>query len=344
MTIRSLLPLLLLTSAVAGRAHDTDSFYLHEALVHHLKPANPNSEFPVIMVPGHNLSSYIYLATPDGRLGWAQLFAASGYEVYVINDPKFDFSRGFSVAGFTEVPAKGAPAANPNATQAWGSDIWRRWGFGTSQGNPYPDSKFPSGDFADFEENYPWLSSGASTSFAAAITALLQQTGPSILLAHSAGGPQAVAAALAHPELTAGIVLVEPTGPPTENDFPTLKGVAMLGVYADYIESRNQGNRKAATIEAASLFERNGGSGTIIDLPGDYGVNGNSHLMMQGTNNAFIAGLILAWSDEKAAVPTDPGTGRKGGDGRMSGKGGKGGAMARGGKGGKGGKGVGRSR
>ena len=332
---RILLPLLILAGTVLGQAHETDSFYLKEALVHHVKPANPTSEFPVIMIPGHNLSSYIYLTTPDGRPGWAQQFADAGYEVYVINDPKFDFSRGFSVEGFTEVPEDGAPSANANATQAWGQDIWRRWGFGTSEGNPYPDSKFPSDDFDDFKENYPWLTSGASNSFASAITALLQQAGPSILLAHSAGGPQGVSAALAHPELTAGIVLVEPTSPPTEDDFPTLNGVAMLGVYADYIDSRRQGGRKTATIEAAALFEANGGSGEIIDLPEDLGVNGNSHLMMQGTNNAFIAELILDWADEKAGVPSEPGPGKPGGAGGKGGKGGK----AGGGKGGKGGRG-----
>jgi len=336
-SVQYLVSLITLVLTSAATAHDTDSFYLEEAFVHHVKPSVVKAKYPVIMVPGHNLSSYIYLTTPDGRNGWAQQFADAGYEVYAINDPKFDFSRGFSVEGFTDVPTEGAPPANPNASQAWGQDIWRRWGFGTSQGNPYPDTKFPSDDFENFSDNYPWLSSGATSSFAGAITQLLENTGPAIILAHSAGGPQGVSAALAHPELTAGIVLVEPTGPPTEADFPTLKGVSMLGVYADYIDSRNQGNRKTATTTAAELFEENGGVGEIIDLPEGYGVNGNSHIMMQGTNNAFISGLIIDWLDANAKVPDDPGKPGGGGGGKggkAGGKGGKGGGKGGGRRGG----------
>jgi len=320
-------------------AHEKISFYLEEALVHRVKPDKVTAKFPVIMVPGHNLSSYIYLATPDGRDGWAQQFADAGYEVYVINDPKFDFSRGFEVDGFSDVPEHGAPAANPNAQQAWGQDIWRRWGFGTSEGNAYPDSKFPSDDFEDFSDHYPWLSSAATTSFADAITTLLEGVGPAIILAHSAGGPQGVTAAKAHPELTAGLVLVEPTGPPTAADFPTLRGISMLGVYADYIDSRNQGNRKSATTAAAQLFEQNDGVGEIIDLVEGHGVNGNSHLMMQATNNHFISNLIIEWLNEHAQVPSDPGDPKKGGKGRKGGMtgGGKGGGKGGGGGGRRGG-------
>lgn len=322
--------LCLIAITFPGLAQEKNSFYLNEALVHHVKPDTVTAEHPVIMIPGHNLSSYIYLETPDGRDGWALQFAEAGYEVYVINDPKFDFSRGFDVEGFQDVPAEGAPSANPNAKQAWGQDIWRRWGFGTSQGNPYPDTKFPSEDFENFSNHYPWLSSGATNSFSGAIIQLLRDIGPAIILAHSAGGPQGVSAALAHPELTAGIVLVEPTGPPTESDFPTLQGISMLGVYADYIDSRNQGNRKTATTDAAKLFEENGGVGEIIDLPEDFGINGNSHLLMQATNNTFISDLIIEWLDENAWVPGDPGNpavgGGRGGKGKKGGsKGGKGG-------------------
>lgn len=254
------------------------------------------------MIPGLNLSSYIYLTTPDGRDGWAQRFAEAGYEVYVINDPRFDFSHGFNAPGFESVPTKGARPANPDAQQGWQRDIWRRWGFGPSEGNPYPDSQFPSEEFETFEKNYPHLSS-ANSSFGQAITALLEQTGPAILMAHSAGGPKALSAARAHPELVAGLVLIEPTGPPTEADFPTLSGISMLGVYGDYIASRRQTRRKAGVEAAALLFEQNGGAGKVISLPDDHNVNGNSHLMMQGQNNDFIASLIIDWLRTNAKTP-----------------------------------------
>lgn len=318
---------ILLDPETSLHALETSSFYQEQALVHRVAPSGESEELPVIMVPGHNLSSAIYLEAPDGRDGWARIFASAGHEVFVINDPKFDFSHGFPIAGFTEVPTEGAPPANPNATQAWGQDIWRRWGFGPSEGTPYPDAKFPTDAFETFKEAYPWLSSGATTSYAAAIASLLEANGPAILVAHSAGGPQAVDAASVHPGLVAAIVLIEPTGPPTEADFPTLAGLSMLGVYGDYIESRSQTNRKNATIAAAALFEANGGTGTIIDLPEQYGVSGNSHLLMQDSNNDMIAALVLDWLEEHATIVDKPRRPRGSGKGGRKGGGRRGGGM-----------------
>jgi len=75
---------------------------------------------------------------------------------------------------------------------------------------------------------------------------------PAIQVAHSAGGPKVVEAARGAPDLVAGLVLVEPIGPPSEADFPTLRGIAMPGVSGDYIESRNQMGRKDATVAVAA--------------------------------------------------------------------------------------------
>ncbi|MEM9017472.1 MAG: EF-hand domain-containing protein, partial [Verrucomicrobiota bacterium] len=308
-------------AGISGK--ETSSFFFKEALVHVVEPASVRKSHVVIMVPGHNLSSSIYLTTPDGRPGWAYHFADSGYKVYAINDPKFDFSRGFPVEGFTEVPEEGAPPPNPGASRAWNQDIWQHWGFGLGEGDPYPDSLFPSEHFEEFESLFPWHPSGASHRFAEAVTGLLEEVGPAILVAHSAGAPHALIAAMRRPDLTAGLVLVEPTDPPTEDDFPTLRGVSMLGVYGDYIESRSQTIRKDRTEAGAGLFRENGGAGAVIDLPRDYGVEGNSHLLMQGTNNGFSSGLILEWLEVNAGVP-------RGEERRGSRKGSKGGKTGKG--------------
>lgn len=279
----------------SGSATDQrSSRFVQQALVHSIQPAQRNG-VPVIMVPGANLASSIYLATPDGREGWAQRFAEAGFDVHVINDPNFDWSRGFGDSPFL-VPAEGGPASDPTAERAWQRDIWRRWGFGESEGVPYPDTRFPTADFASFEAAYPFPS-GAGRSYSDALIALLEEVGPAVLLAHSAGGPRAVTAALARPDLVTGLILIEPTGPPDAGDFPALAGLSMFGVYGDYVDSRNQGNRKIGTEAAAALFASNGGVGDVVSLPDDYGLFGNTHLMMQDDNNGFIADLILAWID-----------------------------------------------
>jgi hypothetical protein len=50
---------------------------------------------------------------------------------------------------------------------------------------------------------------------------------------------------------------------------------------------------------------QNGGRGEVISLPEELGIFGNTHLMMQDNNSAFIADLILDWLganvDTKAA-------------------------------------------
>lgn len=294
----------------------TSSRYIESALVETVTPPQKTHALPIIMVPGLNLASSIYMTTPDGRNGWATIFAHAGYQVHVINDPRFDFSRS------PDVPSAGQPPQDPSATRPWGQDIWPRWGFGPRLGEPYPDARFPTDAFGAFEAAYPWVST-TRRDFQASIIALMEQVGPAILVAHSAGGPTAVSAAMARPDLVAAIVLVEPTGPPTAANFPTLSGKSLLGVYGDYIASRGQSGRKTATIEAADLFTQNGGHGEILDLVEDHNIRGNSHLMMQDNNNDFIASKILDWLKVHAnPKPTGrPGVGRPTGPGRGKGKG-----------------------
>jgi pimeloyl-ACP methyl ester carboxylesterase len=281
-------------NALPSWGEDTcGSIYVNQALVHYIRPETRRHAVPIVAVPGLNLSSYLFVTTPDGREGWAQRFARRGFDFFVINDPNFDFSRGFSVGPFT-VPTQGAPPADPVATQRWNRDVWPRWGFGSSEGNPYPDVRFPTAQFSIFKANYPYVSD-AGRNYSDAIVALLEMTGPALLMGHSAGGPAAVNAARARPDLVKGFIMIEPTDPPDASDFPVFAGKSMLGVYADYIDSRGQTSRKAATEAAALLFAQNGGVGDVISLPDDLGIHGNTHMMMQDNNNDFGADLISDW-------------------------------------------------
>jgi len=280
--------------------------YVDQALVHAIRPETRQHRIPLILIPGHNLSSYIFLTTPDGREGWVRSFAASGFDVMVVNDPNLDFSMGFDVGPFC-VPVEGAPPADPMAERAWQRDVWRRWGFGDMEGEPYPDTRFPVEHFANFEANYPYVSA-AGRSHSQVVLNVLGSVGPAILVAHSAGAATAVKAASERPDLVVGFVLVEPAGPPAERDFPTLAGLSMLGVYGDYIDSRRQGGRKEATEVAAALFREYGGTGQVISLPDDMGIYGNTHLMMQDDNSTFIAEVITSWLSEN--MDTHPTTAR----------------------------------
>ncbi len=273
--------------------HTYESFYTKDALVNVIKSGNKTENAAIIMVPGLNLTSYIFITTPDDRKGWAELFADKGYDVYMVNDPKYDFATGGIIAPFS-VPSNGKPAT-PGSVQAWQSDIWRRWGFGNSQGNPYLDAQFPTDSFTDFALNYPYL--GTSTDrYENAISAVIDSTKGNVwLLSHSAGTQSAVLAAHQKKAQVKGLILIEPAGPPDSTDFPDFNGLNMFGVYGDYISSRNQTNRKLATEGVATLFQKAGGIADVVSLPEDSLVKGNSHLLMQDKNNAYIFNIIEHW-------------------------------------------------
>jgi len=70
--------------------------WIEQALVHTIVPAE-NATTPIIFVPGLGLSSYMFMATPDGRKSWAQFFAEDGHPVYALDLPEYSISGGFSV-------------------------------------------------------------------------------------------------------------------------------------------------------------------------------------------------------------------------------------------------------
>ncbi len=273
--------------------HTYGSFYINDSFVNYVWAENKTESAAIVMVPGLNLSTYTYVTTPDGRKGWAELFADKGYDVYMVNDPKFDFATGGFISPYT-VPANGKPAT-PGSKQGWQSDIWKRWGFGTSQGNPYPNALFPTNYFNVFAQNYPYIGK-SSKSHAEALKAVIDLIGGKVwLLAHSAGAQPTVAAARQAKAQVNGLILIEPAGPPAAGDFPDLSGLHMFGVYGDYVVSRNQVSRKQATENAALLFQSAGGVADVVSLPDDYLVYGNSHLLMQDLNSHDVFDIIEHW-------------------------------------------------
>ena len=273
--------------------HTYGSIYTNGAYINFIQAENKTEDAVIVMVPGLNLSTYLYATTPDGRKGWAELFADNGYDVFMVNDPKHDFATGGFVAPYT-VPS-GGPGPSPQAAQGWQTDIWRRWGFGLSQGNPYTNAQFPTNFFNVFAQNYPFIGT-SNQSFAGAIEAVIDLTESNVwLLAHSAGAGHAVTAAREKNDLVKGLILIEPAGPPDTDDFPDLNGMHMLGVYGDFIISRNQASRKLATEAAAILFQNAGGISEVVSLPEDYAIFGNSHILMQDLNSEFIFNIIEYW-------------------------------------------------
>lgn len=295
---------------------------LHQAKVTYLIP-DQVSGMPVILVPGFGLNSAIYLATPDGREGWAQHMARRGHPVYVVDVPDRG-STGFEVDTINACLA-GAPGSDCRTRRMMLGRTsleqpWSVWGFGPRFGELYPESRFPALPLAEryigqFGASFDvFVSSDTSAgrdregspAFDALI-ALLERTGPAALVLHSAAGAAGHAVAAARPELVSALVAIETVRCP-DAEAPAqraLLGIPFLGLWGDRIEERTSGGhpeRRRSCQRLAAAIAAAGAPARFVDLPGDLKIRGNSHLMMQDDNHLQLADLIADWLD---ALPSD---------------------------------------
>ncbi|MGM0389430.1 alpha/beta hydrolase family protein [Natrinema limicola] len=269
------------------------------AEVVYTRPDTATDKSPVVMVPGLGLSPYIYRTTPDGRRGWMEYFAEAGHPVYVFNPPRNVDSGGLDTGTLQN--------SDSASLSRWSIDrAWPTWGFGPEVGDPYEDVRYPVESVDQLVASFPaYVSTGgggggrsrfASPQETAALEALLNRVGPSVLLVHSAGGGSGFAVAQAVPDLVERIVAVEPVGAPTDPQTVAEMGgdAPFMGVYGDYVDERGQAGRKEATQTTADLAEETNPASTLLSLP-DEGISGNTHLMMQDDNNGEIANRIITW-------------------------------------------------
>jgi N-sulfoglucosamine sulfohydrolase len=307
-----------------GKRGGAGSQTIEQAPVHYLIPNARRRSMPVVMLPGHGLSSYIYLATPDGREGWAQAFARQGYAAYVMDMPNYAVS-GFDLRPFDAVRAgQLAPGALPGFMRWSNESAWRDWGIGPEPGVAFEDSKFPHAFIAQLYASFTAVAgSGApvaqgsaagriggqsakggagggdrfgSAAKVRALQALLEQIGPSILVVHSAAGAAGVALLRERPELVAALVMIEPVGSPTDTAEveELFKEVPYLAVFGDHFELRRMQGRYEACLETARVINEAGGQAKMLHLPAQ-GIRGNTHLLMQDTNNRQIVEQVIDW-------------------------------------------------
>ncbi len=150
-------------------------------------PAKVTQPYPVVMVHGLAQSGLNFMTTPDGRSGWAQRFVEWGYQVYVVDqvgrgrsgtNPEVygpydrlgtrDLERTFTAPEVYDL----YPQAKLHTQWAGGPGV---------QGNPSFDQYFAS--------QVPYLANSQQTEdlVDAALGALLDRTGPVILVTHGQG-------------------------------------------------------------------------------------------------------------------------------------------------------------
>jgi pimeloyl-ACP methyl ester carboxylesterase len=185
--------------------------------------------YPVVMLHGGGQTGVCFTAKPDGGEGWAQAFARAGFAAYVIDEPCRGRSPIAADAGPLR-PVFPAERAEKLFTAAAHHRLWPgaerhvQWPGSGRQGDPVFDRYYAS--------QTPMLADQAlmEQMTVEAVTALLRQIGPAILLTHSLGGPRGWRVADAVPDLVKGILAVEPMGRPF---YWTAELAAALGLPPD---------------------------------------------------------------------------------------------------------------
>ncbi|KAI3394174.1 hypothetical protein diail_3129 [Diaporthe ilicicola] len=187
--------------------------------VEHLVPVHGvTQQYPVVFLHGSGQTATNWLNKPDGGRGWASRFIEQGYELFLVDQP----SRGRSTWQPATGPKLEPPFAAENLQQRFTAsekyNLWpqaalhTQWNGTGLMGDPVFDRFYAS------QVQYTANLTFQQHKTQAAGAALLDQIGkPVVLVGHSSGGQLPIVIADARPSLTAGLILLEPSGPPFEN-------------------------------------------------------------------------------------------------------------------------------
>jgi pimeloyl-ACP methyl ester carboxylesterase len=175
-------------------------------------PEHVTQPFPIVMIHGGGLTGAGFEATPDGREGWADFFVARGYKVYVVDQVARgrsayhpEINGPYSIAGTAENLERRFTA--PEDFNLWPqAHLHNQWPGSGRIGSSAFDQFFASEVRGGASNQEDLTARGGAK--------LLDRIGPAIILTHSQSGPHGWRIADARPNKVAGIVAVEPSGPP----------------------------------------------------------------------------------------------------------------------------------
>ena len=300
-----------------------------QMFVEWLAPERVSRIWPVVLVHGGGGQGTDWLTTPDGRPGWAYRFAAEGYAVYVVDRP----GHGRSPYHPDVLGAAGAQTTVDAAAglfAAPGAEGQTQWPWERQLGAPELEQLAAGMSFLLADAELSQRLDGE------ALARLLHRIGPSVLVTHSAGAPAGWLALNHAPDRVAGVVAVEPMGPP----FMDIPGFGSLpwGLTAAPVaceppvqepdslqdgttSARIRGFEGAPVLVVAgesSEFGQGVGPAVVdflsshkaearfLDL-GQRGIRGNGHGLMFEANSEQAIEPVLDWLGDLAS-DSDPGS------------------------------------
>jgi pimeloyl-ACP methyl ester carboxylesterase len=285
---------------------------LNPLFVQYVLPARRRHEHPIVLIHGGGGQGTDWLETPDGRDGWVDYFVADGWDVYVVDRPGHGRAQSNSSCG-NAVRVGNTGIISRLSTSA--PSVW-------PGGAPTPTNAAVVG----------WTASSATAPYcgdalaAEKISALLDEIGPAVLLAHSAGGgstfrvpelnpskvvgvigfeaagsnptaagfnnsPALITTWKAEPALPAGFAAVDKNGCAMQGDRPSrLVNYANLPIV---LVATEMGTSSKAAIECgAAVWQQAGAKGSAVYLP-DRGLAGGGHFAMAQLDNAAYAKVFI---------------------------------------------------
>lgn len=286
---------------------------LNPLFVQYVLPARQRHEYPIVFIHGGGGQGTDWLETPDGRDGWVDYFVADGWDVYVIDRPGHGRAQSNASCGNGMVRVGNSAIISRLSTSS--PSVW-------PGGAPTPTNDAVVG----------WTASSTTAPYcgdalaAETISALLDDIGPAVLLAHSAGGgstfrvpdlnpakvvgiigfeaagsnpvapgfnngPALIASWKTEPALPAGFAAVDKGGCAMQGDRPSrLVNYAGLPIV---LAATEMGTSSKSAIEcAAAVWNQAGAQASAVYLP-DRGLAGGGHFAMAQLDNAAYAKVFI---------------------------------------------------
>ena len=262
-------------------------------------PIMADSRPNVVLVHGCCLTGKTWETTPDGRLGWDEYFVRRGFPTYVIDQAW----RGRSASNLSSVNAVRdglqPPAALISEFSPSHEAAWVLFRFGPKYGEVFPGERFPVTAAAElWKQMVPDLTPSLPTPnpTVSALSELAKRIGPSILIGHSQSGIYPFQTLALDRKNIVGVIAIEPADcPSATGDMAPYKSVPTLVLFGDNIAaSPTWAPILKSCRDFVSALRLAGGSSNIIVLP-ERGIKGNSHMLMQDSNNIQIADILIDW-------------------------------------------------
>lgn len=296
-----------------GSQRAADRVTVDQMYVEYMEPVGP-AKTPIVLIHGAGLTGAAFDTTVDGRMGWFEYFVRRSHPAYVVDQVGRGRS-GFDQSTFNRVGAGEAdPATLPRITRM-GDRIasWINFRIGPDATRAYPDTQFPVEAIAALSrQGVPDLiaSLPSPNPNYSALSMLAARLHGAVLLGHSQAGDYPMEAALLDPGLVKTMVLVEPgrcnSETYTDAQIATLSKIPLLVVYGDHLDTPTGvagpgwQERYHGCGRLIDRLNKSGGRAEMMYLPA-MGIHGNSHMMMQDSNNLAVADVILRWIGQNTA-------------------------------------------